>query len=165
MCRNSISKRMYEYLSNHIIEVESREAILIEEYYKENVEESIAVEDFFTEYTKGINNFLHTISIDEDNSDYCPIVIIGSTVEVQDLDDMQIYKYRIVYPYSEHTDKNIDYASCMSPLGKAILLKSVNHQANIKIPAGTLHYIIKSVTVEEHLFSEPIIEKELKIRA
>lgn len=165
MCRNSISKRIYDYLSNHIIEVESRKAVLIEEYYKDNVEESIAVEDFFAEYTREINKFLHDIRINESNNDYCPIVIIGSTVEVQDLDDMQTYKYRIVYPYSDNTDKDVDYASCMSPLGKSILLNSVDHQANIQIPAGTLRYIIKSVTVEGHLFSEPSREKECKIRA
>jgi len=145
---------MYEFLSDHVIEVTREKTSLIEEYYREKVEESIEVEDFFKEYTSTISSFLNTVKIGAGNNNYCPIVIIGSIVEVQDVEDMEIYQYRIVLPYSKNTDMSVDHASCLSPLGKALLLKSINQQVNVQIPTGTLRYVIKKITVQEQLISK-----------
>jgi transcription elongation factor GreA len=149
MCKKSMSSKVFEFLSNHIIEVEMTKGNLIEKYYKDRTEESIDIEDFFREYSNSINTFLGTAETYEDKNCLCPIVIIGSTVEVQDIDDMETYQYRIVFPYSSNSDKSIESASCMSPLGKALLFNKIGQQVNIKIPAGTLRYLIKNVTIDE----------------
>jgi transcription elongation factor GreA len=149
MCKESISRRMFEFLSNHIMEVERRKSILIGEYYREKAEEAMEVESFFREYARAVNQFLSTVEIGKGSDEHCPIAIIGSTVEVQDLDDPETYRYRIVYPYSKKADAKIDDASCLSPLGRALLLNRINQQVNISIPAGELRYVIKKITVHE----------------
>lgn len=154
MCRNKISKIMYEFLTDHMTVVEKEKSSVIEAYYKDKVEEGIDVGDFFKEYTAAINTYLNTTKIDGDGDDGCPLVIIGSTVEVEDIDEEEIYQYRILFPYSKNTDAGVDCASCLSPLGKALLLKTVNEQVSIQIPTGTLRYIIKKITMPDQMVSE-----------
>ena len=161
MCKKSISRKMFDFLLDHVTEVEREKNSLIKEYYSENVEESMDVEGFFKEYTSTIGSFLNTVKVGTGNDNDCPFVIIGSIVEVQDIDETETYQYRIVLPYSNKADMCIDCASCLSPLGKALLLKSVTQQVNIQIPTGTLHYIIKKATVPEQLISK--YNKEQKI--
>lgn len=161
MCKKLISRKMFDFLLDHVTEIEREKNLLVEEYYSEKVEESMDIEAFFKEYTNIIGSYLKTVKVGTDNDDTCPFVIIGSVVEVQDNDDMETYQYRIVLPYSNHADMCIDCASCTSPLGKELLLKSVAQQVNIQIPTGTLHYIIKKATVPEQLISK--YDKENKI--
>lgn len=149
MCKKSIFKEMSDFLSDHIREVEKEKDLLLKEYYSENVEESMDVEDFFREYTGTISSYLDTVKAGTDNVNSCPFVVINSIVEVQDIEDMETYQYRIVLPYLKDKDMSIDCASCLSPLGKALLLKGINQQVNIQIPTGTLRYVIKKITVPE----------------
>jgi transcription elongation factor GreA len=147
MCNKIISKEMFDYLSRHIEEIEKEKETLLKEYYSENAEECMNVGDFFREYTNSINGYLNGTRIKSDCADGCPFVIIRSIVEVQDIDDMETYQYCIVPPYANAADVDIDCASCLSPLGKSLLLKRVNQQVSVQIPTGELRYVIKKITL------------------
>ena len=154
MCKNSISNRISGFLHEHIKAIEKEKDSLFKEHYTENVKESMDAQEFFREYINFIYNYLDNLKAETDNSDSCPFVIINSIVEVQDMEDMETYQYRIVLPYSEEKDISIDCASCLSPLGKALLLKSIGQQVNVQIPTGTLSYVIKKITVTEQAIPE-----------
>jgi len=151
MFKNSTSKKISVFLYEHIKKIEREKDLLFKEHYSENVEESMEVQEFFREYIDYINNYLGNIKAGTDDINSCPFVIINSIVEVQDMEDMETYQYRIVFPYSEEKDVSIDCASCLSPLGKALLLKSIGQQVNIQIPTGTLHYVINKITIPEQI--------------
>ncbi|MGI6776822.1 MAG: GreA/GreB family elongation factor [Acetivibrionales bacterium] len=142
------------FLTDHIKDIEREKDLLLKEYYSDNVEESMYVVEFFREYTNTINEYLSTVKENSGSNDSCPFVIIKSIVEVQDTDDMESYQYYIVPPYWKSTDMGIDSASCLSPLGKALLFKKVNQKVNIQIPTGTLHYVIKKITIPDQIISE-----------
>lgn len=154
MCKKSLLTELSDFLSDHIKETEKEKDLLLKEHYSENVEEGMDVEDFFREYTSAISLYLNTSKVNISNNAGCPFVIIGSIVEVQDMDDLETYQYCIVPPYSKNADMGIDNASCLSPLGKALLLKSINQQVKIEIPTGTLRYIIKKITIPDQLISK-----------
>ena len=144
MCK-SITKRMYDYLLDHVAQIEKEKEALIKAYYAENIEEGMNIDDFFKDYKSAISSFLQDVEIRTEGTDHCPFVIIGSDVEVEDTTDLETYKYRIIFPYTKNPALHVDCASCLSPLGKALLLKNVDQQVRIEVPTGTLHYKIKSV--------------------
>jgi len=83
----------------------------------------------------------------------CPFIFIGSVVELESLDGTGIEKYHIVSPYESQSDSSIDFVSCLSPMGKALLLREVNDKVTIENPSGEFSYTVKSISAPEVLFS------------
>lgn len=149
MCKISLSKELHDYLTWHVKEIEKEQENLFKELYTEETHESKNFKAFFKEYLASLNNYLSTVSVGSKGKNSCPFVIIGSIVDVLDTDDMEEYKYRVVLPYVRQKDTSIDYASCLSPLGKSLLFKSENENIAIQIPTGELHYSIKKITIPD----------------
>lgn len=78
---------------------------------------------------------------DQDVDDH--IVTVGSTVKLRDLENSEDFEYTIVG--SAEADPSKSKISNESPVGKAILGKSVGSIVEISVPAGTLHYQIESI--------------------
>lgn len=146
MCKKSISMKMYDALSWHVTHIESKKEMLFKEYYNEETEESKKFEAFFKAYLLALTTYLDSVAIGPEGKNECPFVIIGSIVEVFDHCENDSYRYHIVLPYSGQSGSDVDYASCLSPLGSALLFKTLNEKVNVEIPTGTLHYTIKKIT-------------------
>lgn len=70
-------------------------------------------------------------------------VMLGSTVQIRDLDRNEVYEYTIVSTAeADPTEKKI---SNESPVGKALMGHSAGDQVEIKVPAGTFQYKIEAV--------------------
>ncbi len=164
MCKNSLSSNLFDYLSDHVKEVKKEVNSLIKEYYSENTPESLDIERFFKEYADTLISYLSIKRTTADGSMNCPFVIIRSIVEVQDMDDMGTYRFYIVPPYSTDSFTTANNASCLSPLGRALLLKSIDQQVQVEIPSGTLRYCIKNITVPKQLISKYQNEPEPAIQ-
>ena len=147
MYNGLLSKKVYDYLTRHANEIAREQELLFKELYAEQTQESMNFEGFFKEYLSTINSYLSTVSVGSGGKNNCPFVIIGSIVDVHDSDDNEDYQYRIVLPYKKQPDTSIDYASCLSPLGKSLMFKSTEENINIQIPTNELHYVIKRITV------------------
>lgn len=149
MCKNLLSEKMFDYLSCHGKEIAREHKLLLKELYTEETQESINFEAFFKEYLSNMDSYLTTVNVIADTKDDCPFVIIGSIVEVHDLLEKEDYQYHIVLPYKQQKNTNIDNASCLSPLGKALLFKRKEEHVKIQIPAGELHYSVNKIIVPD----------------
>lgn len=149
MCKNLLTKKMYDYLTWHANEIAKEQELLFKELYTEETKESMNFEAFFKEYLANLGSYLSVANVGTGGKRNCPFVIIGSIVDVHDSDDMEDYQYRIVLPYTKQQDTSIDCASCLSPLGKSLLFKSATENVSIQIPTGVLHYSIKKITIPE----------------
>ncbi|HOV26677.1 MAG TPA: GreA/GreB family elongation factor [Pseudobacteroides sp.] len=149
MCKGLLSREMYDYLTQHSVEIARKKEMLIKELFVEETQESISFNEFFNEYLDNIDNYLSTTRVGKGGSNTCPFVIIGSIVDVHDFDYNEDLQYHIVLPYEKRQETNIDCASCLSPLGKSLLFKRLNEPVNIQVPAGELHYIINKITVPD----------------
>ncbi|ABN54222.1 MAG TPA: transcription elongation factor GreAB [Hungateiclostridium thermocellum] len=149
MYNNLLSREMYNYLSWHVSEIEKERDMLLNEHYAEETKESINFQEFFKNYLDRINSYLNTVRVDKNGSEACPFVIINSIVEVFDCEEEEKCKYRIVLPFSKEYDTSIDCASCLSPLGRALLFKNVNDNVSVQIPTGMLHYTILDITLPD----------------
>lgn len=70
-------------------------------------------------------------------------IVLGSTVQLKDLDVNELYEYTIVSTAeADPVEKKI---SNESPVGKALLGFTVGDQVEIKVPAGILKYKIEAV--------------------
>lgn len=145
MYNTVLSERMFEILSAHLADIEKEKGAIIKRFYADNAGTGMDIETFFREYTAAIDKYLKSIKVRKDGIDYCPLAIIGSTVEVQDTSDMDTYSYHIVLPYTRESSNEMSHASCLSPLGRALLLKTAGSRVSVQTPAGLLNYEVMSI--------------------
>lgn len=74
-----------------------------------------------------------------------PLILIGSIVEVQDLDYSEIERLKIVPPFYGEKSGNLDCASCLSPVGHALLLKKIGDRVAVNTPLGKSNFMVKSI--------------------
>lgn len=149
MSKTALSERMFKILTDHIAEIESVKDSIIKGFYADNAAMGMESEIFFREYTATIENHLKSVRVKKDGADVCPLSIIGSTIAVKDLEDMETFSYRIVLPFTDNIAPNMSQASCLSPMGRALLLKSVGSKITIKTPGGLMNYEIVDITVSD----------------
>ncbi len=72
-------------------------------------------------------------------------VNLGTTVELKDLDDNKVFNYKIVG--SAEADPLECKISNESPIGKAILGKSIDDEVEVQTPGGVTRYKILSIKI------------------
>lgn len=147
MHKTTLSNKMFDMLSAHIAEIDREKDGIIKKFYSDNAGTGMDIETFFREYISTIENYLKSANIQKDIADKCPLAIIGSTVEVRDTNDSEIMSFEIILPYSNKPVNNMNQASCLSPMGKALLLKTAGSSIAVKTPAGLLNYEILSISL------------------
>ncbi|NLG86743.1 MAG: transcription elongation factor GreA [Firmicutes bacterium] len=79
--------------------------------------------------------------IDENSSN--GKVVLGSTVTIENLKEKKTYQFTIVGSAEANPGQN--KISNQSPVGKALLGKTVGSEVEVVVPAGLLHYRIVSI--------------------
>ena len=69
---------------------------------------------------------------------------IGAKVEMVNLDNEKKVEYRLVGP--DEADPVAGFISVSSPVGKALLGRSVGDIVEMRVPAGTLKYKITAIS-------------------
>ncbi len=154
MCVKLNNKEIIEILKNHARDIEEIKDELFKGYFREHSEESFEVIEYFKEYIESINNYISSCKTSVKKASGFPFVIIESIVEVQDMDDGEIYRYRIVLPYEQFPDESVDCASCLSPLGRGLLLKRIGQRVDIPVPSATLRYTIRDIIIPEEILEK-----------
>ena len=143
LAKVKLSKTTFENLVKHLVEIEEGKKKLLEEYYPEQSTERNEIEMLVEDYIKRVEQLIINAIKSQTTDNKIPFVTIGSEVEIQDLFDQEIFKYRIVSPFrSSVSAGDISY---LSPVGKALLLKKVGDEIEVKAPGGLFCYKIKSI--------------------
>ena len=154
MQKTVLSERMFEILTNHVALIEGKKESIIKGFYADNAQTGMDSEIFFREYTAGIEEYLKGTRVKKDAVDSCPISIIGSAVDVRDTEDMETESYQFVLPFENQALSDMSQASCLSPMGKALLLKQVGDRVSIRTPGGQIEYEIMKITITEEITCE-----------
>jgi len=85
----------------------------------------------------------------EEDDASVPFVVIGGEPTVYDLDSGETITYRITTPETFETEGND--VTLLSPIGKALFLREVGDKVDISVPAGTIHYEIKSIELNTEI--------------
>lgn len=149
MCKKCTKRGDVDYLNNHIKNVESVKNHVLREFYSEQTKERDSFIGLINKYISNIKNIIN-IKTDaskntEDGYVSWPLVLIGSVVEVEDLECNTKEALKIVPPFYDNKGNNLECASCLSPVGSALLLKKIGDKIKVNTPLGESNLVIKSI--------------------
>ncbi|MFY9176974.1 MAG: GreA/GreB family elongation factor [Caldicoprobacterales bacterium] len=139
-------QQIIDFLNGHLKKIESTRNHILKEFYEACTEDRDNFKRMVEEYISHIKDFMNA-NIDFMGSEQWPFVLIGSIVEVQDLDYDIVDKLKIVPPFFEDNTTKLDCASCLSPVGHALLLKKIGDKVTAKTPLGNCNFMIKSIAL------------------
>jgi transcription elongation factor GreA len=73
-------------------------------------------------------------------------VVFGSYVTIADSDNGEEIKYQLVGPFE--SDINLNKISVTSPIGKALIGKSIGSEINVKTPGGSRYFEIINISAD-----------------
>lgn len=135
-----------DFLTKHIKRMEATKNHILREFYDEQTDERDNFKQMIDQYLNQIKR-LTDGKPDYFLEDQWPLILIGSTVEVQDLNYNEIERLRIVPPFYEERVEGLDCASFLSPVGYALLLKKVGDRVEVNTPLGSCQFMINSIEI------------------
>jgi len=141
-----LSQPAFECLVKHLVEIEEGKNKLLDEFFPRPSKEREEFEILIENYIKQVDKLIRKAKKSPKAGDKLPFVTIGSEVEIQNLSNMETYKYRIIAPFRGSVkDRDISY---LSPVGKSLLLRKVGDVIEVKAPGGIFRYKIKSIRLQ-----------------
>ncbi len=141
-----LSKIAYLSLVESLLELEENHLELLDSYFPLPTQNRKAMDSLITTYLSQLNRMMENITADESSTvtDF-PLVTIGSTVTVKDLDTQTVTEFQIIIP----TTMNVGATdiSIFSPLGKALLLQERNAEIEYTAPGGRFRYQILGIAI------------------
>lgn len=139
-----LTQLIYEKMLAHLVDMEEKHFLLADEYYPELNRERDEFMAMMHTYISMLDSTVRKASVSEDSGNEFPFVCIFSEVEVEDLQDGEIIKYRIIPPETDDLQKE-DEITYLSPVGKALMLKKKGETAVVTAPLGTYKYRVKAI--------------------
>ncbi|NLJ40117.1 MAG: GreA/GreB family elongation factor [Clostridiales bacterium] len=133
-------------LVKHLKKVESIRNHILKEYYEERTTERDNFKDMIDKYIGYVKGFMDA-HIKDTREEHWPMILIDSIAEVQDMDYGEIERIKIVPPFYGNRAEGLDCASCLSPVGNALLLKKVGDEVTVKTPLGRSRFLVKSIKI------------------
>lgn len=148
MDRVTLSESAFEKLVKHLVEIEESKKKLLEQYFATPSKERYEFKEAIEDYIKRIDQLLINANKSRTSGNEVPFVTIECEVELQDLSLHEVFKYRITNPLHERLGEGD--ISCLSPVGKSLLLKKVNDVIVVNAPGGVFRYKILSIQLQNH---------------
>jgi|LSQX01.1.fsa_nt_gb transcription elongation factor GreA len=141
-----LSKFTLEKLTQHLVEVKANRGKVIDDFFPEVTKERHEFESLMELYILEVDRFIKNTEPIESPENSLPFVIMGSEVKVLDVKNSSTFKFTVVAPFqSQRESHNIFDVSCLSPVGKALLLKKIGETVEVEAPGGVFHYKIESI--------------------
>jgi len=140
----TVSEKGLEALCQHLADMKENKENILDDCFDGDSEERDEFEEYFDGYLAELERVINAAGREEEVEDSFPLVIIGSEVEVEDITGGDVFKFRIVTPFNSQT--GVEDVSCLSPAGKALVLKKPGEEVTVKAPAGAFHYRIRKIS-------------------
>lgn len=151
----SLPRSAFEKIVAYLIEVEEERTDVLDACFPKPSTERERLRQLLDDYVRSVGELIGKIKVSghpvdmPDSPDKAPervrlpFVLVGSEVAVVDLDGGEEQSFRIDHPFK--TDESGYDISYLSPLGSSLLLKKAGQKVAVKVPAGKIHYQIKSI--------------------
>ncbi len=138
-----LSPETIKGLREHLEDINARQSQIIEDFIARNCDE-------YRDYTAGFKKYLLQLhELVEKSKEVTgkdsgmPIITIGTLVNVMNSENQKEFSFHIVSPnYNRRNSRDV---SCLSPVGRALLLKQVGDEVLVEAPGGMFKYLIKSI--------------------
>ncbi|KAF1083906.1 Transcription elongation factor GreB [Sporotomaculum syntrophicum] len=142
--RVELTKQTYENLIAGLVQVEEVKEDLLKDFFPDEIKERNKMMQTIENYISCVSQLAQNIKISETADNKLPMVLIGSEVDLEDLDYNETTKLRIMLPGE---DMDIDDASCLSPIGTSLLLKKVGEEIAVQTPGGVCRYRVNAISL------------------
>lgn len=133
----------YENLLAHLVDFEERKKQIINFYFLEHNKRREEFEELIDRYISALDDVVKNVSFSDDSTNEFPFVCLNSEVEIEDLDEVETFNYRLILP--ETSNSSINGITILSPMGKALLCKKEGDTVSVNTPSGVYRYRIKSI--------------------
>ncbi|OJV64831.1 MAG: hypothetical protein BGO41_14670 [Clostridiales bacterium 38-18] len=128
-------------LQQHLSWLEQDLLEVSEKFFGKNQLEKSAYEEKMRAYSEQVKKHRHQL----DDLSNLPVVLIQSTVTVESIEDGERMDFKIVSPSDDVALGDLEAASYLSPIGKALLLKAKNEPVEVETPQGIIQYKILKI--------------------
>ena len=139
---------VYEDLLAHLVDFEERRSRIIDEYFPEYNKQREEFEKLISSYISALDETVRDVLFSEDAGNDFPFVCLYSEVEIEDIDEAETFKYKIISPDNGYISN--ECITFLSPMGKALLCKKVKDTVSVNTPSGIYRYRIKSVRLYQN---------------
>ncbi len=144
---------VYNAILSHLVGIEERKDEIVNEFYDNSSDTREKFTHFLDSYTHKLDELVRSVQIvDKPNSEklktlnFLPYVIIGSVVELEDLNNYGTKVYKIISPYDSNGSEN--ELSYISALGSELMLKKPGDIIRAQIDNDLYLYSVKSIRYE-----------------
>ncbi|NLV17277.1 MAG: transcription elongation factor GreAB [Syntrophomonadaceae bacterium] len=138
----SLSLPVIEELQNHLACIEEEKDHLMNRIFPHISQERTDFERDLAHYADQLSRLIKTAKKSENSGNDVPFVVIGSEVTVLDLKRKKPLKFKLIGPCNESKSGCI---SCMSPVGRSLILRKVDEEVAVEVPAGLFQYRVQEI--------------------
>lgn len=139
-----MSLEAFENLLEQLVNLEESYEEMLDGYCSGQTTEREYYRELIQVYIRQLEKMLKYIAFKQEAHDEFPFVVIGSQVEIEDMEDGEICTYNVVNP--QCTDISDGQVSFLSPVGTALLLKKIGETVAVQAPGGVYRYRIRAIT-------------------
>lgn len=147
MAKNRLSKSVAELLNKQLKTIEIRRKNASQ--FSDDAGKYGEIDKIIDLYENKLLDLMEKSVRIDDEDDKLPLVLIGSEVNVLDLDSGESASFQIVNTSFFELDEN--HVTFVSPIGKALLFKKVGDKVSVKIPIGVINYEIKGISLHNEV--------------
>ncbi len=141
----TLSQTVFEHLVKHLVRIEEERDGLLDQLYPHISRERADFEQQLNQYVQQINRVIKNATKSDSADNNLPFVIVESDVVVLDVTRQRPLKFHVMGPCPGN--KASGCISCLSPVGRSLLLRKVDDEVSVQAPAGTFMYRIQSITL------------------
>ena len=141
-----ITKSAYENLLAHLVDFEERKNNIINSYFPEYNKQRDEFEKLIDNYISTLDSVVKNVSFSEVSENEFPFVCLNSLVEIEDVEENEIFNYMLIEPEAVNTEH--DCITILSPMGKALLCKKKGEVFAVNAPSGIYRYRVRSIKLQ-----------------
>lgn len=139
----TLSLTVFERLVEQMMRIQNERDRLVDQLFPLICRERTDFEQLLDQYGQQINHLIKTARKSDMDDHTVPFVVVDSEVAVLDLSRQRPLKFNIIGPCPGN--KASGCISCLSPMGRSLLLRKVDDEVSVNAPAGTFLYRIQSI--------------------
>lgn len=143
MMKVTLSLTVSENLAKHLVRIEEERDGLLDQLFPHICRERTDFEQQLDQYVQQINGLIKTAKKSDKADNTLPFVVIDSDVTVLDLSRQRPLNFHVIGPCPGN--KASGCISCLSPVGRSLLLRKVDDEVSVEAPAGVFKYRIQSI--------------------
>lgn len=144
MGKTKLSFPVLEKLQTHLACIEEEKCQLMDRIFPHISQERADFENELENYVDQLSRFIKSAKKSETQVDNVPFVVIGSEVTVLDLKRKKPLTFKLVGPCD---DSKSGCISCMSPVGRSLVLRKVDEEVSVEVPAGLFQYRVQAINM------------------